>query len=678
MSAYPALLSPLKLGSIELRNRVFSSGHAPGYADKGLPGDRYQAYYEEKARGGIGLAIFGGSSNIARESGSVYGQIYVGSDAVIPSFRDFAKRIHRHDTRLMCQISHMGRRTTWSSGDWLPTIAPSVIRDPAHHSVPREMNDGDIRTLIANFADAAWRCKEGGLDGCEVLATTHLLGQFLSPLSNRRTDAYGGSLENRARLAMDVLEAVRDRVGPDFVVGLRYAADESNEGGFGADEGIEFARLLGKQAAADFLDVNGAYGGTTHGMAENFPGMAFGAAPYVKLAGKVREASNLPVMQAARLSDPSTANWAVENGYLDVAGMTRPLMADPHLVTKLEQGDEPRIRPCVGASYCIDRTYVGQDALCLHNVSTGRERELPHEIAPGETRKRIVVIGGGPAGMEAARVSALRGHEVTLFEAAPQLGGQTILASKAGWRREMAAIGGWLSAEIELLGVDIRTNAYVEGPEVLELNPDVVVVATGGMPAFDLPEGGEDLATSSWDLLGGTTRPEGDVLVYDEGGSHAGASVADWLASNGAQVEVATPDRMVGRGIGGINYPIYLRNLHRNNARLSPDLRLLGLRRDGNQIVASFQNVYSRERCERRHTQVVVEQLTEPADEPFHALIDQSRNKGALDIETLVAGQPQTLGADEDGYQLFRIGDAVSARDIHAAMLDANRLCRTF
>ncbi|MGV1831946.1 FAD-dependent oxidoreductase [Agrobacterium vitis] len=679
MGAFKALLSPLKIGNLELINRVFSSGHAPGYAQDGKPGERYQAYYEEKAKGGLGLAIFGGSSNVSRDSGSVYGQIFVGSDDIIAPFRQFSERMHRYDTKLMCQITHMGRRTSWASGDWLPTMAPSAIRDPAHHSVPYEMSSRDIRRVVQSFADAAYRCREGGLDGCELLATTHLLGQFISPLSNRRSDDYGGKLENRTRVLFEVIDAIRDLVGADFIVGVRFAADESNEGGFSPEEGIEIARLIGAHAGADFIDVNGTYGGTTHGLAENYPGMAFPAAPYVELARRVREASNLPVMQAARLNDAATANWAVENNYVDVAGLTRPLMADPHLVRKLQKGEEDRIRPCVGANFCIDRTYAGQEALCIHNVSTSRENQLPHEIVKAAERKKVVVIGGGPAGLEAARVAALRGHAVTLFEAGQQLGGQTLLAAKAGWRREIGAVGSWLASEIVKLGVEIHTSSYIEGPEILSETPDYVVVATGGVPSYDLPEGGDDIAVSTWDLLAGMVQPAADVLIYDESGGHAGLSVADWLAGQGSKVEMVTPDRAVGRSIGGMNYSIYLRNLYRKETVFTPDARLLGLRRKGNQVVATFENSYARERFERHIAQIVVEQNTVPADEPFQALIATSRNLGEVDLDALLSGRPQSEAANPSGtYMLFRTGDAVAARDIHAAILDSNRLCRTF
>jgi len=673
---YRHLLSPLTIRGLTLRNRVLSSGHAPGYPEEGRPKERYQAYHEEKAKGGLGLTIFGGSSNVSRESGSIYGQIYVGDDGIVPYFRQFADRIHRQGAALMCQISHMGRRTGWAGGDWLPTMGPSVVRDPAHHSVPYEMTTRDIARVVRAFADAAWRCREGGLDGCELLATTHLLGQFLSPLSNQRRDAYGGSLENRARFLLEVLDAVRGRVG-DFIVGVRFAADESNEGGLTAEEGIALGAMLGRHGGADFLNVNGVYGGTDHGLAENFPGMAFPAAPYVKLAGAVRRASGLPTFQAARLSDPATADWAIGAGLLDMAGLTRPQMADPHLVSKLARGDEARIRPCVGAGYCIDRIYGGRDALCAHSVSTGREETLPHAIPPAAERKRAAVIGGGPAGLEAARVLALRGHRVTLHEAGPRLGGQILLAARAGWRKAMIGIADWLVGEVQALGVEVRLNSYVEGPEVLEGSPDLVLVATGGVPDTTLPEGGGELAVTTWALLAGEVQPAESLLLYDEGGTHAALSTADWLAGQGAAVELATPDHQVGRGIGGQNLPVYLRNLYRAGATLTPDHRLLSLRHEGNGLVAVLWNEYGRTRVERRVAQVVVERNTLPADAPFQALRGGSRNLGEVDAEALVALAPQPAEANPDGgYLLFRLGDAVAARDIHAALLDANRLCR--
>ena len=676
MSAYDALLSPFKLKHLELKNRVISTAHAPGYAEGGKPGLRYQLYHEEKAKGGLALTMFGGSSNIARDSGSIYGQIYVGSDDILPSFREFSDRIHKHDCALMCQITHMGRRTSWSSGDWLPTIGPSVIRDPAHHSMPREVNEHDIRRVTRAFRDAARRCYEGGLDGCEILASVHLLGQFLSPLSNRRSDAYGGSLEKRAKLVLEVLEEVRRGVPDDFIVGVRYTADESNEDGMTAEQGIAVGRMLGEHGACDFLNINGAYGGTTRGLSQTFPGMAYPSAPYIELARQVKQASGLPVMQASRLSDPATANHAIKSGCLDLAGMVRPHVADPHIVRKLLAGEEHRIRPCVGAGYCLDRPYAGGDMLCAHNAATGREQTMPHDIEAAAESKRAVVVGGGPGGMEAARVLASRGHKVTLFEATEQLGGQITLAARAGWRKDMVGIIDWLAAEIDSLGVNVQTGILAGDTEVLAENPDIVIVASGGLPNLDSTLQGHDLIHNTWDVLAGHVRYTGKVLIFDEAGSHAASSLADWLVNGCEQVEIVTPDRVIGRDIGGQNYPVYLRNLYSHKAILTPDHRLLDVQRKGERLVATLLNEYSRESVEREVDHVVVDQGTLPADDVFYELIEESQNLGVLDINALIDGQPQPEPVNTAGrYQLYRIGDAVASRNIHAAIYDALRLC---
>lgn len=674
---YPALFVPMRIRNLVLKNRIMSSAHAPGYTDGGLPNDRYQAYHEEKAKGGLALTMFGGSSNVARDAGSIYGQIYLGSDRIVPSFREFARRIHRHGAALMCQVSHMGRRTSWDAGDWFATLGPSVVRDPAHHSVPRAMSTADIARITKAFGQAVRRCREGDLDGCELLATTHLLGQFLSPLSNHRTDGYGGSLANRARFLLEVIEEARLQAGDDFVVGVRFAADEANEGGLTQEEGLEIARMIAATGQIDFLNVNGRYAGTAAGMAETYPGMAFPTAPYLRLARAVREASGLPTFQAARIADLSTANYAVAEGFLDMVGMTRPHMADPHLVAKLEHGGEERIRPCVGAGYCIDRGYNGRDALCLFNAATGREQTMPQVIAPAAQRRRVVVVGGGPGGLEAARVCAERGHAVTLFEAAERLGGQLILAAAAGWRRDMGAIVDWYARELRCLDVEVSLGLFASEADVMAKSPDVVVVATGGVPMQAMPEGGEELASTSWDVLAGQARVAGRILVYDETGSHSGLSTAEFIAKNGHEVELVTPDRHVGLTVGGLNYPVHLRELYAAGVVLTPDRRLLGAHRSGNRVAVRLLNCYSREIEERAVDHLVTNLGTEPVDGLFQSLLPGSHNGGEVDVDALAEGQlvvPETDPAG--GYLLFRVGDAVASRNVHAAIYDALRICK--
>lgn len=452
----------------------------------------------------------------------------------------------------------------------------------------------------------------------------------------------------------------------------------SRDGGFSADEGVEIARRLARGGLVDLFNVNGGYGSTTPGLGEIIPTMDRPSAAYLELARRVREATGLPVMQAAKIADPATADHAVRGGYLDLVGMTRAHLADPHLVEKLRRGEPERIRPCVGAGYCVDRIYRGQDALCLHNVSTGREESLSHEVPTAPERRCVVIVGGGPAGLEAARVAALRGHRVVLFEAAQRLGGQVVLAAKASWRRDIIGIVDWLAQEVERLGVELRLGFYADQEAILAEAPDAVVVATGGVPQAELQGAGADFALSSWDLLSGQAAPGDSVLIYDEAGGHAALSLADWLAERGSRVEFVTADRLAGRDVGGLNYPVYLKHLYGRGVAQTPDHRLVEVLRDGNALIARLRNEYTGEVRERRVDQVVIDQGTLPADEVYRALRPLSSNEGVTDLEALLALAPQPADRNGNGgFQLFRVGDAAASRDLHAALLDSNRLCRT-
>ena len=673
---YPALFQPLQLGSLTLKNRIMSTAHAPAYAEDGKPKERYQAYHEEKAKGGLALTMFGGSSNVSIDSPPSFGQIHVGDDAIVPYFRRFAERIHRHDCAIMIQLTHMGRRTHWAGGDWLPTLAPSRVREPAHRSFPKEIERGDMRRIVKDFADAASRCRAGGLDGCEIAALGQLLGQFWSPAVNRRSDEYGGSVENRSRFSLEVLEAIRERVGPDFVVGLRMTMDEEEEGMLGEQEATEIARIHARSGLLDYLNVTSGNSYTHNGLAGTVPGMSYPLGPHLDLAKRARENVGLPVFHACRVADLATADRAVREGCLDMVGMTRAHIADPYLVSKLSNGEEERIRPCVGAGYCIDRIYVGGGAICIHNAATGREQNVPQVIEPsGEPAKRVVIAGAGPAGLEAARVCASRGHSVVLFEAAAEVGGQVLLASRAGWRRDLVGITRWLGEEVERLGVDLRLNHYAEESDILDESPDAVIIATGGVPDTECV-GGAEHVVSVWDILSGQVQPGSDVLVFDDNGNHPGASCAEYLADQGAKVELVTPDRSVAQELGSTNFSIHLRNLYRQGVRMTPDMRVTEVKPSGNRLEAILINEYSDGEESRIVDQVIVEHGTIPVDELFFGLRLQSRNDGELDLDAFVRASPQRIGVSIDGrFQLFRIGDAVASRDIHAAIYDALRLC---
>jgi len=678
-SPYPALFEPFTLGHLTLKNRIISTAHAPAYAENGLPLERYQRYHEEKAKGGLSLTMFGGASSVSPDSPPSFGQLQVGDDRIIPHFRALSKRIHAHDVACMCQLSHAGRRTRPDGGNWLPTLAPSAIREPAHGAMPKIIEQGDIRRVIAEYAAAARRCYEGGLDGCELLASGHLIGQFWSPLSNQRDDIYGGSFESRLRFGMEVLDAIRRAVPDRFVISLRFTANEFLAGGITEEDGLAIATAHANSGLVDCLNVSGGANWTKAGVAETVPSMAFASGRFVELAGKVRRATGLPVLHAAGVADLATANYAVSEGHVDLIGMTRAQIADPHMVRKHLAGADETIRPCVGVGYCIDRIYRGGDALCLHNPATGREQVLRHVPQPAKTRKHVVIVGAGPGGLEAARLSAEQGHHVSVLEAQNEAGGQIILAARLNWRQGLIGITRWLFDRCLTLGVTFRFNLFAEPDDILALHPDLIILATGGLPDMSSIEGAEKYGTSAWEILSGEVAVAERVLVYDETGGQSGPSCAEYLANAGANVDVITPDRMLAEDVGVTNHAIHLRNLYSAGVKIIPDTRLVRIGKNGKLIKAHLTNEYSHAGEVRDYDQIVVEAGTHPLDDLYLGLCAGSVNGGQPDLKALMNAAPQpaidTVDGAQGRYALFRVGDCVSARGVHAAVLDAARLC---
>ena len=335
------------------------------------------------------------------------------------------------------------------------------------------------------------------------------------------------------------------------------------------------------------------------------------------------------------------------------------------------------MRPCVGMGYCIDSIYNGE-AACVHNAATGRERLMPHVIARSDgPRRKVVVVGGGPGGLEAARVAGERGHEVVLFEAQSEPGGQIRLCASLKRRREILGIVDWRIAECGRLGVDIRTDVYAEADEVTAEAPDVVVIATGGMPDHAFLETGADLATTSWDILSGAVRPARDVIVFDDNGAHPGLTVTEYIAGTGAKVSLVTPERILGPEVGGTSFPPYFKAFSELGVETSINLRLVGIRRNGNRLTAEFFDEYGGRTITREADQIVIENGTQPMDQLYFDLKDGSTNRGEVDIAALIAGRPQAVATNPDGaYTLWRIGDAVASRNIHAAVYDALRLMK--
>lgn len=668
------LLSPFRLRGLVLRNRVISTSHASMLDVGGMPLDRYQRYHEEKAKGGLALTMIGGSAMTSMDSSWGGGQLNLADDAIIPHLAATAERVHKHGAAIMCQVSHLGRRATATGGKWLPAVAPSRVRETRTRSFPKEMDRFDIDRIVRDYADAARRCRDAGLDGVETLTGGHLLGQFLSPRTNLRTDEFGGSLRNRARFVIMVHDAIRKAVGDELAVGIRYVIDEGGTDGLTYADSVEIAQILEREGLIDFF--NCIYGRMDSDLLlseDNMPGMFQRSAPFLAKVAEFRREVHLPVMHAAAIRDVATARHVLREGIADLVGMTRAHIADPEIMNKVSHGEEVRIRPCVGASYCLYRK-----AHCIHNPATARETEVDHHITAAPLRRRALVVGGGPAGLEAARVLAERGHRVLLLEAGPRLGGQLLVAAAAPGRENLRGIVDWRETELARLGVEVRLNAHATAADILAEQADLVILATGGIPDLDWVSGSE-LCHTTWDVLTGVTAARSEVVVYDGTGRQAAASCALTLARKGSHVHFVTLDAQPAVEMSYIDSSGFRKGLYELGVAVLVDHRLVGVECFGNRLKARFANEMTGHERIIETDQVIVENGTIPVDDLYRELRIIANNDGVTNWDSLIGELPAAQLTPEDPkgrFDLHRIGDAVASRDVHAAIFEAFRLCR--
>ncbi len=677
MTPSDPLLTPYRIKHLTLRNRLMTTAHEPAYSEDGMPKKRYRLYHEERARGGVALTMTAGSAVVSEDSPPAFGNLLAYKDEVVPWLRELADACHGHGAAVMIQLTHLGRRANWNTGDWLPVLAPSLVREPAHRSFPKAAEESDLERIAADYAAAAERMQAAGLDGIELEMYGHLIDQFWSPATNRRDDHHGGSLDNRMRFVRMVIAAIRRAVGGEFIVGARMVADEQWDQGLSREEGVAIAQTLAGSGEIDFLNIIRGHIDTDAALSNVIPVQGQPSAPHLDFAGEVRRLTGFPVFHAARIADVATARHAVAEGLLDMVGMTRAHIAEPHIAAKIAAGREHEIRPCVGATYCLDRIYEGGEALCIHNPATGREAEMPHVLERAASSRRVVVVGAGPAGLEAARVAASRGHQVVVLEASSDPGGQVRLAARARRRSELIGIVDWRMDRCRDLGVEFRFDTWAEADTVRDLAPDVVIVATGGIPNTGFLGAGEEYVLSSWDVLSGSAMPKGRVLLFDDNGGHPGLQAAEMIAASGAALEIVTPERFFAPDVGGLNHVAYARCFQDHDVAITINRRLLEVARHDDHLAAVIGSDYGDRVDTREVDAVVVEHGTVPLDELYFDLKPDSRNGGELDYRALLAARPQQIVRNPDGrFSLFRIGDAVSSRNIHAAIYDALRLVK--
>ena len=672
------LLQSFQLKHLYLKNRIIITSHEPSYNEDGFPKDKYIAYHLERAKGGIAMTMTAGSSVVSKDSPPSFDNIHAYKDEVVPWIKKLTNAIHDQNCKIMIQLTHLGRRTSWSKGDWLPSISSGRHREPAHKAFPKIVESWDIERIIKEYGDAAERMKEGGMDGVELEGQGHLIGQFLSPLSNDLETEYGGNLENRLRFTIDVLTEIRKKVGQKFIVGIRCVFDEAAKGGLSKSDGLEIAKILSKSGLVDYLNINRGRIHTDPSLTKLIPIQGMKSAPHLDFAGEIKKEINLPIFHASKISDVATARYAISNDLVDMVGMTRGHLADPYIIKKIKENREEDIRPCVGATYCLDRIYQGEEALCIHNAATGRELKFPNIITPSKTKKRIVIVGAGPGGLESARIASERGHEVVVFEAASDPGGQIRLSAKSKRRKDMMGIIDWRMDQCTKKNVNIKFNILAEKNEILDENPDTLIIATGGIPNLELFETKKDLENvySSWDIISGDIKTSENILIYDEAGDHVAMQSAEVAIEQGSKVSFMTPDRLLSSEIMGMNLTPYLKNLQNKNISFLIGKRLLDVSIKGNKLNALIGSDYDELfKYYSTFDQVFVNYGTKPLDNLYFELLPLSKNMGEVNYEKFINGYEQDIIKNKDSkFNVLRIGDAVSSRNIHAAIYDALRL----
>jgi mycofactocin system FadH/OYE family oxidoreductase 2 len=543
------LFSPLQIGRTTVPNRISFSSHLTNLAENNLPSERQMYYLAERARGGAGLIITEEQS-VHPTDHSYEKLIDAWKPETVPGNRRICRAVHEFETKIIAQLNHNGAQGDGSYSR-LPLMAPSPVPDFMFREVPKEMEIEDMNEIKGAFCRAAINVREGGFDGIELqLGHSSLLRQFLSPLTNLRDDDYGGSLENRMRLPLEVIAAVRKTVGTDYTLGIRLCADEMVQGGLTLDDVKEIARRFETAGNLDFFDLSVA---TFYNLYLVGATMHTPLGYTIPLAAGIKGVVNLPVFCTGRINDPVMAERVLADGQADMVGMVRAQICDPAMANKAKEGRLEEIRYCVADNQgCYGRVGLNKTIGCIQNPHIGYEKERNAEvIKPAPLKKKVLVVGGGPAGLRAAEVAARRGHRVTLYEKQDKLGGQVNIAALGAGREELQSVIRNAENQLKLLPVEIVLNKEATVDFILEQSPDAVIVATGALPKPCSVYGADGPGIFNvWQVLTGEAKVGEKVLFIDNDGHHQATATVESLLDRGSQVHIVTNSATIGSELG--------------------------------------------------------------------------------------------------------------------------------
>ncbi|HEY5109922.1 MAG TPA: mycofactocin system FadH/OYE family oxidoreductase 2 [Acidimicrobiales bacterium] len=646
---YRHLFTPLRLGPVTVANRIVFSAHLTNYATDGLPTEQHAAYYAARAAGGAGLIIT--EEHSTHPTDWPYEKLIHGfHPEVVDGYRRITDAVHAHGVPILAQINHNGGQAS-SMYSRLPVWAPSPVPDPLFREVPKAVEAQEIVEIVGGYATVAAHCTAGGFDGIELQCShSSIVRGFLSPATNRRTDHYGGPLANRARLLLEIVDAVRSTIGTDRALGVRICGDELIEGGTGIDDAVAVARMVEATGQVDYINTSIGVATATLYMIEASMQVPPGYALFIPSA--IRAAVDLPVVGVGRFKDPLQADRALADGVCDLVGVVRGQIADPDFAAKARSGHATDIRTCLSCNQeCVGRMGLNRWLGCIENPRTGRESAI---VPRPRRRRKVVVVGGGPGGLQAAVTAAGRGHAVVLFERHDRLGGQAHVAASVPSRAEFFDIARNLIVAAKREGVDLRTGVEATADLVRAESPDAVVVATGAKPSRPWWAGDDDRVVDVRDVLEGRTDPEGRVVVVDELGFHQATSTAELLASRGCDVEIVTNGMVVGQDLGiTLDMEMWNVKAHDLGIAQSVDLVPMGVSRsDGDgepDVVLQLQHHPTGTDQERRCDWVVCSVHQQPEDDLWRAL-------------------------DGASFEVHRIGDCLAPRRAHAAVIEGHRV----